>query len=224
MAFDRRQAKSFGEPTRVRMDGTRAEPKDEDLPRAPRPSTAYESYKQQLHAFFSGQKPLPDHLKELLATRPGASQHMEGVSDDAPLAEDKKAPAKKGGKTTAKRAGAKDEGERQARRVVASNSDDFASLVEAIRKATSPREVEGAIDQLKQRGHTLPGDPEVLSKALGHSREEIHAEALRGIKHAIEGGTMKPSTLLKTRVHNVALLASSSEVKDLCGELKRLIG
>lgn len=216
MAFERtRQAKSFGEPVRVRTDGTRAQAtKDDDAPRGPRSSTAYEKYKEQLHAFFSGQKPLPDHLKELLATRPGASAHMEGVSEDAapaPVVDDKK-----------KKAAKKPAEDRQARRVVASGGDDLGSLVEAIRKATSPREVEGAIDALKSKGHGLPNDPEILSKALGHSKEDVHAEALRGIKAAIESGALKPTTLLKTRIHNVALLASSADVRELCADLKKL--
>src|SRR5687767_10769528 len=84
MAFDRaRQQKSFGEPVRVRMDGSKAEPSkdDGDKPRGPRANSSYEKYKESLHAFFSGQKPLPDHLKELLATRPGASEHLEGVPE-----------------------------------------------------------------------------------------------------------------------------------------------
>lgn len=214
MAFERtRQAKSFGEPVRVRTDGSRTTTtKDEDAPRGPRSSTAYEKYKEQLHAFFSGQKPLPDHLKELLQTRPGASEHMEGVPEEAPAKPAPVAPK------------AKAAPERSTRRVVATGGDDVQSLVEAIRKATSPREVEGAIDALKAKGHDLPLDPEVLSKALGHSKEDVHAEALRGIKAALESGSMKATTLLKTRIHNVALLASSADVKQLCADLKKLTG
>jgi hypothetical protein len=215
MAFERtRQAKSFGEPVRVRTDGSRTSTttKDDDAPRGPRSSTAYEKYKEQLHAFFSGQKPLPDHLKELLQTRPGASEHMDGVPEEAPAPAPEKKPA------------AKAAPERSTRRVVATGGDDVGSLVDAIRKATSPREVEGAIDALKSKGHDLPLDPEVLSKALGHSKEDVHAEALRGIKSSLESGTLKATTLLKTRIHNVALLASSGEVRDLCAELKRIVG
>src|SRR6476620_10782092 len=142
MAFDRARQKSFGEPTRVRLDGTRAAPSNDDG-QPPQPKggggSAYEKYKQSLHAFFNGDKPLPDHLRDLLATRPGASDHLEGVEDvidvkPAPLT----AVAAKKGKATARNARTDD---RKARRMVAVSSDDYASLVEAVRRATSPREV-----------------------------------------------------------------------------------
>ncbi len=224
MAFERtRQAKSFGEPVRVRTDGTRTQgAKDDEPGKGARPGSAYEKYKQQLHGFFNGTTPLPDHLKDLLATRPGASEHMEGVPDapagPAGLTEsDKKSKGKKA-------PGGRKADERPARRVVGGADPDIASLVEQIKRAVSPREVEGAIDALKAKGVSLPGDPEVLSKALGHSKEAVHEEALRGIKSALETGTMKPTTLLKTRIHNVALLASSSDVRDLCGDLKKMVG
>src|SRR4051794_32002392 len=96
MAFDRRREKSFGEPTRVRSDGTSSESsKNDDLPRKPA-NTAYERYKQELHAFFNGEKPLPDKLKDMLATRPGAAEHgmkdadAEGVPDSAAATEMKR--------------------------------------------------------------------------------------------------------------------------------------
>src|SRR6185437_5375302 len=66
MGFDRRREKSFGEPTRVRSDGTTGTARDEDLPKRPA-NTAYERYKQELHAFFNGDKPLPAHMKDMRA-------------------------------------------------------------------------------------------------------------------------------------------------------------
>lgn len=218
MAFDRRREKSFGEPTRVRSDGTTGEARGEgDVPRKPA-STAYERYKQELHAFFNGEKPLPEHLKDMLATRPGAAEHgidepsvdgkVEGKTDD-----------KIG--TPAKKAGAKnDDGKegKKARRVINGPTDDVLAIVEQIRRANSPREVEGAVDALKAKGASLPKDADVLSKALGHGNETILAEALQGLCE-IDKAQIKSPSLLKTRVKNVLLLASTTDLKDLCHKL-----
>ena len=121
MAFDRRREKSFGEPTRVRTDGTAGSTKDGDLPKKPA-NTAYERYKQELHAFFNGEKPLPDHLKDMLATRPGAADH--GLADEAAEAE-AKADATKAqalAKTKAKETNGKPD--KAPRRVINGPSDD----------------------------------------------------------------------------------------------------
>src|SRR5688572_17310411 len=170
MAFDRRREKSFGEPTRVRTDGTAGSTKDGDLPKKPA-NTAYERYKQELHAFFNGEKPLPDHLKDMLATRPGAADH--GLADEAAEAEAKadatKAQAQ--AKTKSKESNGNGKPDKAARRVINGPSDDVLAIVEQIRKANSPREVEGAVDALRAKGATLPKDAEVLSKALGHGNE-----------------------------------------------------
>ena len=89
MGFDRRREKSFGEPTRVRSDGTTGTTRDDELPKRPA-NTAYERYKQELHAFFNGEKPLPEHLKDMLATRPGAAEHgsADKASSDAASSDD----------------------------------------------------------------------------------------------------------------------------------------
>jgi hypothetical protein len=222
MAFDRRQ-KSFGEPTRVRTDGRSSSSGDnEDVPR-PRPAnTAYERYKQELHAFFNGEKPLPGHLKEMLATRPGAADH--GLAEEAAAAEAAEARADAG---RAKKKGAKAEAPPaagKARRVINGPSDEVLAIVEQIRKANSPREVESAVDALRAKGASLPkGDAEVLSKALGHGNEDVLAEALRGLVE-IDKGQIKSPALLKTRVKNVLLLASTSEVKELGQALLARLG
>lgn len=207
MAFDRRREKSFGEPTRVRTDGTvGAANAQGDTPKKPA-STAYERYKQELHAFFNGEKPLPDHLKDMLATRPGAADHgMEAatpppgpeiaVEEPRKKAEDKKAP----------------------RRVVNGPSDEVLAIVEQIRRANSPREVETAVDALRAKGAALPKDAEVLSKALGHGNEDVLAEALKGLVE-IDRAQIKSAALLKTRVKNVLLLASTADVKELGSKL-----
>jgi hypothetical protein len=226
MAFDRRQ-KSFGEPTRVRTDGRASSNAQEDVPR-PRPAnTAYERYKQELHAFFNGEKPLPGHLKEMLATRPGAAEHglAEEVAEaeaeaaaevQARTAETARAAAKKNGK-------AQKDDEKKSRRVINGPSDEVLAIVEQIRRANSPREVEQAVDALRAKGAFLPKDAEVLSKALGHGNEDVLAEALRGLVD-IDKAQIKSPALLKTRVKNVLLLATTSEVKDLGQKLLARLG
>ena len=219
MAFDRRQ-KSFGEPTRVRTAGTRVESRDDDAPR-PRPAnTAYERYKQELAAFFSGQKPLPDHMRDLLATRPGAAEHgfvaPEGEEGEAEGAAPVKAKKKNGDDGAAKDAGA----EKKARRVINGPGDDVLALVEAIRRASSPREVEATVKALRDKGAPLPKDAEILSKALGSGDEDVLVEAMQGLLE-MDMKDIKSPTLLKTRVKNVSLLASRAELKELCASMMK---
>jgi hypothetical protein len=210
MGFDRRREKSFGEPTRVRSDGTTGTSRDEDLPKRPA-NTAYERYKQELHAFFNGEKPLPAHMKDMLATRPGAAEH--GLTEaEQPVAE---APAKKGEAPKAP--------EKAPRRVINGPTDEVLAIVEQIRRANSPREVEAAVDALRSKGASLPKDAEVLSKALGHGNEDVLAEALRGLVE-IDKAQIKSASLLKTRVKNVLLLATTGDVKELGQKLLARLG
>lgn len=219
MAFTRHRISNTLEPARVRTDGTKAssgdDPAEERLRARVRQNTAYEKYKASLHEYFNGGKPLPDSLKAMLATRPGAEEH--GV--EAVEAEEAEAPAPQQQKKAAKEA-AKEAAPRRPRRMAPSASGDYGSLVEAIRKASSPREVESAVDALRAAGHALPADGELLSKALGHKDEAVICDALRGLLEVAEQGGIKSPRLLRTRIDNVALLASSSEVGVLCGELK----
>ncbi|MBM4280652.1 MAG: hypothetical protein FJ137_07780 [Deltaproteobacteria bacterium] len=207
----------------MRTDGTRAEP-DASRPGGRSGGTSYERYKQQLHAFFNGDKPLPDHLRTMLATRPGASEHGFAADDDeaaaspgagaAPHAPSTSPPRNARGPRKAE--GADDGGRR---RVVAGAADDV-QLADAIRKASSPREVQAAVDALLSRGYPLPMDADVLGKALGHSDDAVLAKALSGLLGLVGEGTFAGNaTLLKTRVRNVALLSSSSAVRELCATL-----
>lgn len=206
--------RSAGDPVRVRMDGTTSASPDANKPGGRvdvQKNTSYERYKQQLHAFFNGEKPLPDHLKDMLATRPGASEH--GFGDEAADAdvdaagEDDKA-AKKQKKDSEPK-----------RRVVAASAEDIV-LAEAIRKATSPKEVQTAVDALLARGFPLPKDADILGKALGHSDDGVLEQALAGLLALVEEGSFKGNgTLLKTRVKNVKLLSTSTAVQQQCNQL-----
>lgn len=216
-----RSSTAAGVPGRVRMDGTRVEPDERP---AERPAaSSYERYKQQLHGFFNGDKPLPDHLRDMLATRPGATAHGfdESEVEDAESAAAAAAPKKVTKKTKSTASGApvrvEDDGAR--RRVVAAAADDLA-LIEAIRRASSPREVQTSVDALLARGSSLPKDAEVLGKALGHADDSVLEAALATLRDVIvEGGFKGNATLLKTRLKNVALLSSSSSVRELCQDV-----
>lgn len=220
MAFSpryRSAGKNTLEPARVRVDGSRAESKEfeERVKAKVAQNTAYEKYKASLHAYFNGEAPLPDHLREMLATRPGAEQ----VFGEAEVQETEAvAEPKTKGKAKGKRPGEREGTERRARRMVSSNGSDYASLVEAVRKSGSPRESELSVNALRTAGHALPLDAEVLSKALGHSDDDVICEALRGLLSIAE--QVKSPRLLRTRLDNVALLTRSPEVKGLCDELK----
>jgi hypothetical protein len=209
---------STGSPSRVRMDGTRVESDDRPAPSKPAASS-YERYKQELHAFFNGDKPLPDHLRDMLATRPGASAHGFETDEQAAAAEPKtptKKPPKKARDTVVA-----DDGTR--RRVVAAAVDDVV-LIEAIRKASSPREVQTSVDALLARGLSLPKDAEILGKALSHADDAVLEQALAGLKELIVEGSFRGNpTLLKTRLKNVALLSSSGAVRTLCSDVTALL-
>ena len=197
------------------MDGTSASP-DANKPggRTGGQNTAYERYKQQLHAFFSGDKPLPDHLKDMLSTRPGASQHGFAEEENA-------AAAAEGAVVVVVEEGqeAKPKKAEPKRRVVAVSSDDIV-LAEAIRKAVSPKEAVVAVDAYLARGFSLPKDADILGKALGHSDDGVLEQALTGLVGLVDDGQFKGNgTLLKTRVKNVALLSGSSAVRERCNEL-----
>jgi hypothetical protein len=204
---------STGSPSRVRMDGTRVETDDRPAPSKPAASS-YERYKQELHAFFNGDKPLPDHLRDMLATRPGASAHGFEADESAAPVEVKPSPKKASKK--AKETSVEDGGRR---RVVGVAVDDVV-LMEAIRKATSPREIQSAVDALLARGLPLPKDAEILGKALSHADDAVLEQALTGLKDLIvEGSFRGNATLLKTRLKNAALLSSSSAVRALCDDV-----
>lgn len=236
MAFTRHRVHNTLDPVRVKTDGTATsgskdqDPTEERLRARVKQNTAYEKYKASLHEFFEGGgKPLPDSLRAMLATRPGADAHLgvtdeeraeaeaAAVSSDAAAEGGKKGKKKKGGPAQKERG---DE-TRRTRHFAPTGGEDYKGLVESIRRATSPREVEGAIDALKSAGYVLPpNDSELLSKALGHKDEAVICEALRGLLEVVAAGGIKSPRLLRTRIENVALLASSSECRELCAELK----
>jgi hypothetical protein len=228
MAYSRRNMSNTLQPARVRTDGKSTNTPDDDNERMRArvsKNSAYEKYKASLHEFFDGKQPLPDNLKQMLATRPGADEVLgedEVAAAEAAAAAEASA-ADEGSKKKAKKRGAESKGragEKKARRRVASKGGDYRGLVEAVRRSSSPREAEQAVDALRSAGHQMPKDAEVLSKALGHKDEDVLADALRGLIEVADEGGIENSRLLKTRIENVALLAASREVASLCDDLK----
>ena len=227
MAYGRGNRGSLQEVKRVRMDGTSSAGRtdlQDDLERLKKRRegntfSAYDKYKSELHAFFDGDKPLPDHLRDLLATRPGAEDHGIELSEEAQ--QEAAAKARKDAKKKSKRAGPSKTNRK--RRIVAGAVSDYDERLADIRKATSPREVESAINAFRERGHTLPEDAEILSKALGHSDDAVLLDALRGLLALVDAGKEKSPKLLKTRLDNVALLTASAEVREMCGEVLEVL-
>jgi hypothetical protein len=218
MAFRPRQAtRTIDEPDRVRMDGTKKKDSDDasldSLRARVAKVTAYEKYKEQLNELFDGKRELPQQLRDILATRPGAAEHGFEEADDKPAARANDDKKKGKGK---KDASPVDSG----RRRVSTSVDRRNELIAGLRRAVSPREAETAIDALRGEGFSIPLELELLSKALSHKDESVIAEALRGLETVVEGAQTKGANLLKGRLKNVALLASSSEVRELCASLQ----
>jgi hypothetical protein len=205
MAFSRSD-KTFGEVKRVRSDGTVANA--DDLPSKRTSNSPYERYKQELNSFFTGGKPLPTHLRDMLATRPGASDHgfEEGTPDavKAEAADDKETKKPK----------------KADRRVLNAPTDERVVLEEALRRSGSPREVQTAIDALRSKGFSLPRDAEMLGKALSHPDDVVLEQALESLVELHREGSLKSNTLLRTRLKNVLLFTSSRQVSSLCEQLQ----
>ena len=225
MAYSRASRGSLQEVTRVRTDGTSGVPSKHDdelealVQKRAKKSSAYEKYKQQLHSFFDGETALPDHLRDILSTRPGAEEHGIAPAEEVVVAE--AAPKKKKSKGARAKGVRSDQADgTKRRRLVTGPGNDYKEKVDAIRKANSPREISAAIDALKEGSHPLPEDIEVLSKALGHSSDSVLEEALQGLLAAAVGPETKGATLLKTRLRNVALVTGSSDVRSLCDDVQ----
>jgi hypothetical protein len=213
--------------TRVRGDGSASatskitDSLEEKIKARTAKNSAYQKYKDQLHEFFDGKRELPEHMREMLATRPGAEEHGI-VADDKPEADEP--PAKKK-KNKNKKADSSSEPLRaetngKPRRRIAGRSDARAQHIAALRESNSPREAEVAIDAMRAEGFSLPLEVDLLSKALGHTDEDVFSEALRGLNQIGLSPETPGAKLLKGRIANVALVASSAETRELCTELQ----
>jgi hypothetical protein len=207
MSFSRSD-KSFGEIKRVRSDGTVG---GDEVPKPRSTNSSYEKYKQELHSFFSGDKPLPAHLRDMLSTRPGASDHGFEEGQPEPVAEAPKSKSSRKNTPASATTG---------RRVVNAANDERSVLEEALRKASSPREVQNAVDALRHKQFPLPRDADTLGKALGHPSDDVLVDALEALLLLQREGGLKNNSLLRTRLQNVLLVTSSRQVSGLCEQLQ----
>lgn len=210
--------------TRVRGDGSASatskitDSLEEKIRARTAKNSAYQKYKDQLHEFFDGKRELPEQMREMLATRPGAEEHgIEAEELPEPAAPKKKSKKKQGTKQSSSRAS---DANGKTRRRIAGRSDARAQHIAALREANSPREAEAAIDAMRAEGFGLPLEVDLLSKALGHKDEAIIGEALRGLSQIGLTPETPGAKLLKGRLANVALVASSSDARSLCSELQ----
>lgn len=214
MAVSSRERSSVTDPQRVRMDGSKesgsAMPKPKGGGRA---GSSYEKYKQELHAFFDGKRELPENLKEMLSTRPGAQDHGFTPSEEEPPVVEK---PKKKRRSKKNKAAQKPEG----RRRITARTDRKNTLVAVLKKASSPSAIEQAINQLTEAGYTIPHEEDLLSKALSHPSDDVLCQALTSLLELSEEETLKGDSLLKTRLQNVRLVTSSREVERLCEALQ----
>ena len=218
MALSSRERSSVTEPQRVRMDGSKdkeaATPKPKGGGRA---GSSYEKYKQELHAFFDGKRELPENLKEMLSTRPGAQDHGFTPSEEGPPTPQKKSTKKR--KSKKNKAAPKPEG----RRRITARTDRKNTMIAALKKASSPSTIVEAIDQLLEARYTIPLDEDILSKALSHPSDDVLCQALKSLLELSEEETLKGGALMKTRLQNIRLVTSSREVERLCESLQETL-
>lgn len=246
MSFGRPRAqRAFVEPLRTRPDQARSEVFSDNQMRVngtvgkTKSNSAYEQYKASLQAYFNGEKPLPDKIKNLLAEKNSieAEDALENASttteQDSAKDTAKDSAKDKDTANQTKEVGSilSSNGKTRLRKAEdRKNPEDSGKIdpskiyFDSIRKATTPRLAEQAIDEMRKKGFSLPLDAEILSKALNHSDEVVVAEALENLKKLLSQGGLRVSTqLLKSRVDQAALLASSSEVRSLCADVRKML-
>ena len=215
----RRDTSTVTLPNRVRSDGRIVAPDPEESLRARvGKNSAYDKYKEQLNELFDGKRELPKQFQDMLAGAPGAEQHgFDHEPAPPPEQADKKTKSRRSKKNVNNGA------EKGTRRRVGSAGVTRAAHIKALRAAHSPREIEKSIDAMREAGFGLPKEFDLLSKALGHSDEQVQADVLGEIIAAAKEAAVKSPNLLKGRVENVALLATTSEVRELCTELQEVL-
>lgn len=87
-------------------------------------------------------------------------------------------------------------------------------FLEAIKRSTTPDEVTRTVNALLEAGHQIPMDEEILSKALLHKDESVVMQMLASLKELLEKQPPRHVRLLKTRLENLLLIGSGSEIKQ----------
>ncbi|MCP4501721.1 MAG: hypothetical protein GY822_17310 [Deltaproteobacteria bacterium] len=206
---------------RVRSDGSsldKGESLESLIKKRVNKDSSYQKYKEGLGAFFGGDKPLPDHIREHLQDAHGAEEAgvvpLDEPQKEAGADKKKRVRRRKNGGMTPARA----EGKERKRRIVTQEDPQSVALA-SIRKANSPREVKAAVDGFFASGYDLPKEIDLLSKVLGHSDDVVLARVLITLREMELHSETKGGPLLKTRLENVSLLTGSSDVRGLCSDI-----
>jgi hypothetical protein len=195
---------------RVRVDGSVPPQTEDKTPKSSSTSTV-ERYKAHLHAIFDGKKPLPDHIRGLQA---GALEDGTHAADSDAADKCNDVPA------LSPKASISGTPSKTMRRIQQNKGVCYDTLLAGIKQAVSPDEVTNATDAFLAAGFAWPLDEDTLSKVLGHRSEKVLVEALTQLRKYLESSAPKNPRLLKSRIDNVALLANSSELRELCATLR----
>ncbi|MBN2358414.1 MAG: hypothetical protein JXR83_03115 [Deltaproteobacteria bacterium] len=87
-------------------------------------------------------------------------------------------------------------------------------LVDAVLAATSPAEIETAVDALLAT-EPMPGDPMLLVKILAHPKRAHAKPALASLLDALESGRPQNANLLKSRVQALRLVDDDDDLQRL---------
>lgn len=110
--------------------------------------------------------------------------------------------------------------ERISRRLSSNAPAGYDIFVEAIKRSSTPDEVNRTVEAFLESGFELPQDEEILSKALAYRDENVVKGILQKLGEMIAAHPSKSPRLLKTRLENASLLTSSSEIKELCQSIR----
>jgi len=156
-----------------------------------RSSHAYEKYKANLNAFFDGKRKLPEHLKQLMPEEESAQEKPQ----------------------------AQKQSNRPLRRRSAAPLFSYEIFLEAIKRSVTPDEVTRTIDALLESGHQIPRDEDILSKAFIHRDESVVLKMLEKLSELLESKPSRNPRLLKTRLENLVLISSGSDIRDGVSQL-----
>ena len=95
--------------------------------------------------------------------------------------------------------------------------------LDAVRKATSPKDIQKAVDALLAE-QDLPREPDVLIKVLAHPRARGAEQALNKLLEYIEAsGKPENARLFKTKLQTLKLTADDDDVSELCDKILPLL-
>ena len=96
----------------------------------------------------------------------------------------------------------------------------YEIFLEAIKRSVTPDEVTRTINALIDAGHQIPMDEDILSKALIHRDETVVLTMLSKLSELLDKHSAKNPRLLRTRLENLVLICSASDVRALVTQLQ----